>query len=203
MKVELTEHRGRQRFEVTLGGTCYVISLAEAKHLADWIYELHPISKSQVQAMREFMALLYLGIQEGRDEKFEAMDEQTKLLINEVWFDQLEEDGDVEWPTSRLHVATINKFEEVVEEIIRQMNDFLEGLMIKVRYIGASDAQVLWGNCDDPRDVLVEGEVYEVEDREAHTWHTKLSLVGVEGQFNSVCFEEVWWTTTTQRCSRE
>ena len=62
---------------------------------------------------------------------------------------------------------------------------------MKVKYIGASDAQVQWGNCDDPRNVLIEGEVYEVEKEEAHTWHTKLSLIGIGGRFNSVCFERL------------
>lgn len=60
---------------------------------------------------------------------------------------------------------------------------------MKVKYIGASDVQVQWGNCDDPRDVLIKGEVYEVEKEEVHTWHTKLYLAGIEGRFNSVCFE--------------
>lgn len=62
---------------------------------------------------------------------------------------------------------------------------------MKVKYIGASDAQVQWGNCDDPRDVLIEGAVYEVEKEDVHTWHTKLHLVGIEGRFNSVCFEKL------------
>ena len=62
---------------------------------------------------------------------------------------------------------------------------------MKVKYIGASDAQVQWGNCDDPRDVLIEGKVYEVEKEEVHTQHTKLHLVGINGRFNSVCFERL------------
>ena len=62
---------------------------------------------------------------------------------------------------------------------------------MKVKYIGASDAQVQWGGCDDPRDVLVEGELYEVDEEEVHTQHTKLSLVGIKGRFNSVCFERL------------
>ena len=62
---------------------------------------------------------------------------------------------------------------------------------MKVKYIGASDAQVNWGNCDDPRNVLIEGEVYEVEEEDVRTWHTKLSLVGVDGKFNSVCFDRL------------
>jgi hypothetical protein len=60
----------------------------------------------------------------------------------------------------------------------------------KVIYTGASDSQVTWGTCDDPRGVLVEGQCYEVEERDVRSWHTKLKLVGVEGRFNSVCFDE-------------
>lgn len=48
--------------------------------------------ESQIEAMRDFMALLYLGIREGRDEAFEKLDEKTRHLINEVWFERLEED---------------------------------------------------------------------------------------------------------------
>lgn len=62
---------------------------------------------------------------------------------------------------------------------------------MKVKYIGASDAQVNWGHCDDPRNVLIEGEMYEVEAEDVHTWHTKLSLVGLDGKFNSVCFDRL------------
>lgn len=58
-----------------------------------------------------------------------------------------------------------------------------------VRYIGATDAQVNWGNCDDPRERLIEGGVYQVEKTEEHRWHTKVKLVGVEGWFNYVSFE--------------
>lgn len=62
-----------------------------------------------------------------------------------------------------------------------------------VRYIGADDAQVKWGMCDDPRPLLTEGNVYEVEEWEEHSWHTKVFLVGVDSDrgFNSVCFKEV------------
>jgi hypothetical protein len=61
----------------------------------------------------------------------------------------------------------------------------------KVIYTGATDAQVNWGSCDDPRLRLLEGNEYEVEDRREHSWHTKLKLRGVPGWFNSVCFDEV------------
>lgn len=62
---------------------------------------------------------------------------------------------------------------------------------MKVKYIGASDPQVNWGDCDDPRNVLIEGEVYEVKEEDVHTWHTKFSLVGIDGKFNSVCFDRL------------
>lgn len=60
----------------------------------------------------------------------------------------------------------------------------------KVTYTGATDAQVNWGSCDDPRHLLVEGNEYEIEDRRVHSWHTKLKLRNVPGWFNSVCFSE-------------
>lgn len=59
----------------------------------------------------------------------------------------------------------------------------------KVRYIGASDEQVRWGNNDDPRGLLEIGNIYEVEHEDVHSWHTKYSLKGIKGKFNSVCFE--------------
>lgn len=61
----------------------------------------------------------------------------------------------------------------------------------RVRYNGASDAQVAWGDCSDPRGVLVEGDVYELESSHVYNWHTKYHLDGFEGGFNSLCFEGV------------
>jgi len=62
---------------------------------------------------------------------------------------------------------------------------------MKVIYTGCDDDQVRWGGNSDPRGILVEGNTYEVEDYEIHSWHTKLKLVGVDGKFNSVCFIDV------------
>jgi hypothetical protein len=45
-----------------------------------------------------------------------------------------------------------------------------------------------WGGNDDPRNILEPNKVYEVEQIEEHSWHTKYKLVGIEGWFNSVCF---------------
>ena len=59
----------------------------------------------------------------------------------------------------------------------------------KVIYSGASQIQINWGSCDDPRELLVVGNEYEIADVEVHSWHTKVEIVGIEGQFNSVCFD--------------
>lgn len=62
--------------------------------------------------------------------------------------------------------------------------------MTKVRYMGCSDGQVKWGGHNDPRNILEEGKIYELEYKDIHTWHTRIKLIGIEGEFNSVCFEE-------------
>jgi hypothetical protein len=62
--------------------------------------------------------------------------------------------------------------------------------MKKLVYTGATDAQVRWGGNSDPRGVLIEGRVYTVEHTDVRSWHTKIKLVGIDGWFNSVCFED-------------
>ena len=57
-----------------------------------------------------------------------------------------------------------------------------------VVYEGASESQVNWGGCDDPRPILEEGSTYLVDFVEVHSWHTKVKLIGIQGLFNSVCF---------------
>ena len=60
----------------------------------------------------------------------------------------------------------------------------------RVRYTGASDAQVNWGGNDDPRGHLNQGEVYVVENTDVHDWHTKISLRGFPGMvFNDASFD--------------
>jgi len=62
----------------------------------------------------------------------------------------------------------------------------------KIKYIGASQAQVEFGGHDDPRELLKENEIYTVSDVEVHSWHTNIILDEFpDKQFNSVCFEEV------------
>lgn len=62
----------------------------------------------------------------------------------------------------------------------------------KVRYISCIDAQVKWGNCDDPRGLLTPGSEYIISKVEEHDWHTKISLRGFKGRFQSTCFELVF-----------
>lgn len=59
-----------------------------------------------------------------------------------------------------------------------------------VKFIGCSKEQIAWGNNDDPNQVLFVGDKYYVEKVEIHSQHTKLTLRGVAGRFNSVCFEK-------------
>lgn len=58
----------------------------------------------------------------------------------------------------------------------------------KVTYTGCNDSQAKWGRGDDPRKVLVVGDKYVVQDIEIHSWHTVISLEGVDGHFNDTCF---------------
>lgn len=63
---------------------------------------------------------------------------------------------------------------------------------MKVKFYGCSDAQANWGSGSDPRKYLTQGQEYEVEKEEVHSWHTLLFLKGIEGSkgFNSACFQE-------------
>src|SRR5262245_35288245 len=64
--------------------------------------------------------------------------------------------------------------------------------MKRVKYIGATDAQVRWLGHDDPRKHLRLGGIYEVEFEKVHPDHTAYYLYLLPGKhFYSVCFEEV------------
>lgn len=69
------------------------------------------------------------------------------------------------------------------------MENFRAGQTVK--FIGCSKEQIAWGNNDDPNLVLFVGDKYYVEHVEIHSTHTKLTLRGIYGRFNSVCFENV------------
>ncbi|MDE2232990.1 MAG: hypothetical protein KGJ90_02550 [Patescibacteria group bacterium] len=58
----------------------------------------------------------------------------------------------------------------------------------KVIFLGGTIEMVRWGGNDDPREKLVEGEIYTVDHTEIHSWHTKVFLQEVEGAFNSAHF---------------
>lgn len=64
---------------------------------------------------------------------------------------------------------------------------------MKVKYKGdkfASEAVVNWGGNDDPKGLLVEGQEYEVVEKDVHSYHTKLTLKEFPNKrFNSVSFE--------------
>lgn len=69
------------------------------------------------------------------------------------------------------------------------MENFRAGNYVK--YIGCSKEQIAWGNNDDPNSVLFLNDIYYVEKVEVHSQHTKLTLRGIYGKFNSVCFEKL------------
>jgi hypothetical protein len=60
-----------------------------------------------------------------------------------------------------------------------------------VRFDGASIEQIRWGGNDDPNLVLKVGEVYKVAGIDVHSYHTKLTLVGIDGRFNAASFTPV------------
>lgn len=62
--------------------------------------------------------------------------------------------------------------------------------MITAKFNCARGTQTNWGGCTDPYAAgIEEGAAYEVERIERHTWHTKITLKGIKGKFNSVCFD--------------
>ena len=62
----------------------------------------------------------------------------------------------------------------------------------KIKYIGATEDQILWGNNDDPREILEINKTYTVDKVEVHSWHTKVYLKEFPGlKFNDVSFEKV------------
>lgn len=59
-----------------------------------------------------------------------------------------------------------------------------------VRLISCSTEQITWGNNDDPNYLDI-NTTYVVESVEVHRYHTKITLCGIPGRYNSVCFEIV------------
>jgi hypothetical protein len=98
-------------------------------------------------------------------------------------------------PDETEYLLSSPKNKQRIEESIEQVsailvdNDEIKS-GDKVKFVDASDEQVKWGNNDDPREVLSIDGIYEVEDVEVHSWHTKLYLKGIKGRFNSVHFSK-------------
>lgn len=61
----------------------------------------------------------------------------------------------------------------------------------RVIYVGSTIHQVNWGANDDPKNVLIEGDIYQIEKVEEHSSHTKLTLRNIPGKFNSVSFKKL------------
>lgn len=63
---------------------------------------------------------------------------------------------------------------------------------MKVVFVSCSVDQLREGGFDDPNDVLVAGNVYEVVEEDVGHWCTSYVLKGLPSyKFNSVCFEPV------------
>jgi hypothetical protein len=60
-----------------------------------------------------------------------------------------------------------------------------------VRFLGCSKEQIADGKNDDPNPLLFIGDKYYVEKVEIRSEHTRLTLRGVSGKFNSVCFKKL------------
>ncbi len=61
----------------------------------------------------------------------------------------------------------------------------------RVKFTGCTKEQQRWGNNDDPTGKLVVGSEYIIAAFKEHSLHTKINLEGIDGQFNSVCFDIV------------
>jgi len=59
----------------------------------------------------------------------------------------------------------------------------------KVKFLGCCEAQHNWGSHTGDLSKLKIGKKYKVIKIEVHGWHTKVFIDGIEGSFNSVCFE--------------
>ena len=60
----------------------------------------------------------------------------------------------------------------------------------QVRYIGNTFEYLQSGVGDDPRFTLIEGNTYLIEHVENQSQFVKIKLIGVEGEYNSSCFNK-------------
>lgn len=61
---------------------------------------------------------------------------------------------------------------------------------MKVTFNGCDEQQKRFGNNTGNVEQLEVGKSYDVENVEVHSWHTKYYLCGIDGSFNSVCFDK-------------
>jgi hypothetical protein len=60
----------------------------------------------------------------------------------------------------------------------------------KIKFVGVGcKEQINWGGNINPDRILVIGKEYTVKKEEIRSWHTKLFIEEVEGQFNPLWFE--------------
>ena len=59
----------------------------------------------------------------------------------------------------------------------------------RIKFISSSQDQVNWGSNNDTSIVCNTTDIYTIESVEVHSWHTKITLEGIRGKFNSVSFE--------------
>ena len=60
----------------------------------------------------------------------------------------------------------------------------------QVRYIGNTSEYLRLGIGDDPIAKLIKGNTYLVEGVETNSQYDIIKLIGVDGEFNSLCFEK-------------
>jgi len=64
----------------------------------------------------------------------------------------------------------------------------------KVKFIGATKDQIVFGGHDDPNGILKIGEKYIIDHTDIRSCHTKVILVGYEKyRFNSVSFDDCYF----------
>lgn len=122
----------------------------------------------------------------GSCEHFAPSEKRLSTMIGKCLWDPFNEPGPFWLGITRREVYAVEGFR-------CEAWHAKEKALKRLRYRGdASEYQIHWGGNDDPRPLLVAGQVYEVAREEVHRWHTKIYLKAFpEQKFNSVHFEEV------------
>ena len=142
-----------------------------------------------------------------KEKLIELLEELSKLFDENILIRNTDNDNDFKRFTeegfritntlSGLYNILVSMKSEISASKVAKDDDFIklhkEDIKVgdKVKFVEASDEQVKWGSNDDPRKLLIMGAVYEVNEVEVHSWHTKIYLKGIEGKFNSAHFEVI------------